>query len=524
MNDDQTLGAATRAGQLTLPLSNLKLKILKDTAVLNAALIAAQALTIVQTLIVMRFLDPALYGLWLGLTILLTYGSYVHLGIEHGMAARLLYHQGSGNPVRVVEIQHTAYTAWTLLAVLFATGVLVAALLLPTLAPFQRWGLLGVTALIVLEQQVAFLGRWETSFRKNFGLYSTSNVLRAVLSFVFVVPLAYVYGVAGVILGTVAVSGAMVVFWWSRTAYHARIRISPDALWEVCRIGFPIFLVVLGGVLIETIDRLLILNFLGIASLGYYGITAIGGSAVYRLLSQAGSTTGPHMVEQMGRSGQAPESLREYLVKPTLLLAYAAVVLIAALVVVLPEIVHSVLPRYEPGLPAFYLFVPGFFFLSITLTANNILNLVLIAQRRQRLVVYLQALVIAIEVVTALSFIALGWGIAGVALSSTIAYAVYGIAVLWMAARYVIDEPRAQWRFTASVIAPFVYTLTVTLFIVWIGFRVDSWTARSRLALQALLLFVAGLPLLYSLDKQIDLRREMQPLADSFRGWLGALR
>ena len=49
-------------------------------------------------------------------------------------------------------------------------------------------------------------------------------------------------------------------------------------------------LVVLGGVLIEIVDRLIILNLLGVTSLGYYGITSFGGVSAYRLLAQAGQS------------------------------------------------------------------------------------------------------------------------------------------------------------------------------------------------------------------------------------------
>jgi O-antigen/teichoic acid export membrane protein len=492
----------------------LRQKILKDTVLLNIATIVGQVLSILQGLIVMRFLDPTVYGVWLGLTILLTYSTYANLGLEYGLGIRLPYYQGQKNVEREAQLADTAYVAWTGVALLFAGGVLGYALLAPQPWGIVRWGLVIIVGLTVLEQQIGFLGRWQTTSLKDFSLPSRLFILRGVASFLLVVPLAYFFNVVGVMVGTLLVAGITLVFWEMRTSYRLRWRLSRNALWEMLRVGFPILLVSLGSVLIETVDRVLILNLLGTASLGYYGVTGLGGGFLYRLLNQAGSAMSPHMAEEMGKSGDSAPAMVKFLIKPTLVFAYIAAALIMALVFALPPIVRLLLPKYVPGLPAFYLFMPGFFFLSIVLTANNILNIVLISLKRQRWVVGIQVIAIAVEVACAVLFIHIGWDIAGVALASTLSYAFYGLTILFLAAKYVIPYKRQRSSFLFNVLTPFVYAVVVSLAIFWIG---QQWLSSPllRAVVQLSLCTIAVIPMVYWLNTRVELAKEMRPLIDS---------
>ena len=76
-------------------------KIVRDTVLLNASSILSQALLFLQSLVVMRILDPAAYGVWLGLTVFVTYGGYAHLGLEHGLGFKLPYYRARDEIDRV---------------------------------------------------------------------------------------------------------------------------------------------------------------------------------------------------------------------------------------------------------------------------------------------------------------------------------------------------------------------------------------------------------------------------------------
>jgi O-antigen/teichoic acid export membrane protein len=489
-------------------------KIFKDTFFLNAASLFKQVLAVLQSIIVMRFLDPGVYGIWLSLNILLTYAGYIHLGLEYGMGNLLPYYKGLNNSERIPEIEDTTYLVWTILAALFMLAVGGYAILAPSNSPVLKLGLVVISVMALLEQQMAFRARWITNALKEFKLFSFLSASRGLVSFVIVVPIAYFWNVEGVILGTLLVSGINTVVWIIKTPYRFRGRISSDAFWETLRIGFPVLLIVLGGGLIETIDRMLILVWFGPVQLGYYSLTAFGGNSLYGFLAQAGAAMSPHIVEEMGRSGDSPEALAKYLVNPTILFAGLIAILIMGLLVIMPFVVEWMVPKYSPGLTAFYLFVPGFFFLSIILSANNILNIYLIARRRQHLAVYIQIASICVELLAGFLFIFLGWGIAGVALASTLAYAFYGLTILNLTAKYVLPDAAIRRSFLFNTMLPFVYALISMIAIIQTGNWLSPHHFGLKLCLQLVLYCLAILPILFLLEKKVGILNYIKPWLD----------
>lgn len=498
-------------------------KILKDTLFLNGAMTVGQVFAVVQSLLVMRVLDPAGYGIWLGLVILLSYASYVHLGVDDGLGIRLPYYRGQNEERRAIESTNTAYSVWTGLTIVFAIGIGGFALLARQQSAVTKAGLIAVAVLVVLQQQIAFYDRWLSS-QASFRRVSTLSTAQSFISVSLIVPLAYALGIYGVMLGTVATSFVMWLLWSRSAGFRASWRFSASSLADLLRVGMPLLLVSLSWTLIKTIDRVLILRLLGPASLGLYGITGIGGNFLYSLMHKAGSAISPHITEEMGRSGDSPEALRKYLIKPTLLFAAASVAGIMLLLFVVPLLVELVLPRYRPGIGAFYLFVPGFFFLGITMTSGNILSVVLMARRRQRFLLYLQGLALATEVGAIYLFVGRGWSLEGVALASTLSYAVYGLSILAGAARCVIKIRAERWSFLGEVLTPFVYGSVVCWALIAAGTRLAPGPTVLMRVVQIVLATVALAPIAWWLENRVGIRQELLVIRHASVGRLRSLR
>lgn len=496
----------------------LRNKIVKDAALLNMANLLAQGVGIAQRLVVMRFIDPSLYGVWLTALIVLSYSGYAHLGLEHGMGVRLPYYLGKGEKARAEEIAGSVYGAWTILSLMTALGVAGWALIFAQGS--LRVSLLAIAAMIVFEQQIQFATRWHSSASINFMLISRLSVARTLLLFLFVVPACYFFGIYGLIAGTMASTFGTLVLWWRAGSFPARPRVSWDVLRELLRFGFPILLVVMLGGLIDSIDRTTIALKLEATALGYYAVTTLGGSSMYGMLAQAGSAMSPHIAGDFGRSGEDRRSLERYLIRPTLIFATIAAILAIGLIFVIPPIVHLLLPRYVPGLPAFRAYVPGFFFLSTIITANTIVNLVLIAQRRQRLILYLQSFALLSEVGLALIAIRAGFGIVGVAAGSTLAYAVYGIGTLSMAAWFVFGNFRRASGFVLTVLIPIVFTGTAAALILWFT-RSLPWGEIPNALLRGSVFAFACVPLMFWLQRQTG---AWTILSGAARSWLARFR
>ena len=481
-------------------------KVLKDTAMLNVAAVIAQLASVGQSLIVMRLLGPATYGTWLGLSILLTYGGLAHFGSEHGLGIRLPYLRGKRQMARAEAMTDSVFMVWTASTLLLSVAIVIYAMTWAKVSFLTRQGLFAIALLLPLYQQAAFYSRWRGAALTDFRLSSILSVVQSWASLIFVVPLVALLGLRGLMIGSVAASLLVMLAWIRESGYDFRGRWSLRLYWQTIRVGLPMTLVVLGGGLVQTTDRVVILWLLGATPLGYYGVTSLGGGLVYALIAQAGSAMGPHITLEMARSGDTPQSLERFLVAPTIAFAYVASFAIALVIIVIPVFVRFLLPNYTKGLTPFLIFVPGFYFLSIILTANTILTLILIARRKQRLVLYVQGAAILSEAVLAFAFIKAGLGLNGAALASTIAYALYGLGILILAATYVLHRRPAILGFIGRVLTPaiVVFPLILTVRLVTERFISDNPVASAAIQLVALAVIAAAL--FRTLDRQVPIR------------------
>ena len=227
---------------------------------------------------------------------------------------------------------------------------------------------------------------------------------------------------------------------------------------------------------------------------------------------------GPHITVEMGRSADRADSLRKFLVAPTIAFAYVSAFAISVLIVAIPGLVIVLLPQYIPGLRAFLVYVPGFFFMSIILTANTILTLVLIARRKQRIALFVQGGAIAIEAALAFVMVEGGLGLPGVAAASTIAYAFYGVSILWLAAIEVLGGSANAAGFVMQVITPAAIMFPAMIMThVAIG-RLMPNHLFGGIALQLVVLALLATILLRSLNKQVVVRTVAMDFWHSVRG------
>lgn len=465
----------------------LRGKVLEDTAMLNAATLGAQIAGLCQSLIVMRLLEPSVYGIWLGLTILLTYGGFAHLGTEHGIELRVPYFRGKGQSARSGAMADSVFLVWTTSTLVLSASVAIFAAL-STRSLLVRQGLFAIALVLPLNQQATFYSRWHGAALSDFKLSSILAFFQSWMSLIVVVPLVFFLGLRGVMIGAVAVAALVYLGWLRMSSYRFRGRWSTRLYWQALRIGLPMTLVVLAGGLIQTVDRVVILALLGPTSLGYYGVTSFGGAIVYSLMAQAGSAMSPHITAEMGRSGDSPHSLARFLAVPTIAFAYIGTFAIATLIIVIPAVVTIWLPKYAPGLNAFLLFVPGFFFLGIMITANTVLTLILIARRQQRIVLYVQAAVIAVEGGLGYVLVKNGFGLEGAAFASTLAYACYGLVVVLMAAGTVFRTRAELTGFVMAVLAPFAIVLPPMLIVHLVVLRLLPDHLLARLLVESAVL------------------------------------
>jgi hypothetical protein len=112
-------------------------------------------------------------------------------------------------------------------------------------------------------------------------------------------------------------------------------------------------------------------------------------------------------------------------------------------------------------------------------------------------------------------FIKIGWGSAGVALASTIAYAVYGSIVVWWVSRYVLPNWRDHLFFIVDVMMPFVLGIFITFLIFWFGHKFIPQRLILRNGIQLLLCISTMLPLAFWLDYKTGIFNDGRVIIDA---------
>jgi O-antigen/teichoic acid export membrane protein len=485
-----------------------KNKIIGDTAILNIALLISQILAVLQSFLIMKFLDPIKYGNWLGFMLLLNYGSFAHLGIVYGMIIKATYFKEQNNIDDYNLTLNTGYFSWTFLTTVIATIYLIYNLIILKHDITNIISICSIFILLILEQQTTFKIQYQTALYKNFKMMSISNIYRAILSFIILLPMAYYFNVIGVVIGSLVVSFIIFIYWEKNTHFKLKINISRNIFLQIFKIGFPTLIVVLTGALILNIDRVVILKLLGNEYLGYYGLTALGGTFIYGILSQAGSTIGPHIVSDYAKFNESPFALKKYLLKPTFIFSHFSIILIILLFLIIPIFVNLFLHKYQLGITAFYFMIPGFYFLSLILTATNIVSIILVSKKKQRILFSIQFLTLLIEVLLSILFIKLGYKIEGVAFASTIASAFYGITILNLALSYVIEIKLERLKILYKLLEPFIFFI---IYIIIYNLTSNYIAFNYLIIYKSFLTFSICTLLLYSLNKKTNFFSDIKP-------------
>ena len=413
------------AGALRLPVS---LRTAKEGGLFLAGNVYYQAARFVVYLVAARMLGPDLYGLWNALLLLLTYGvAYGHLGLLNAMAREIPYNEGRGAGAENQDVVNTAFTTAVAAAVVIG-GVTLAASLLGASDASTRLGLRLVALLIVLEELHLFFDLLLRAHAR-FHAAAVTQLLLGTLLLVGVTALTLLQGFAGFLWAHIIAFAVVVVYLRTRAPVVPRFRWDRARAMRLARVGFPIMMAGFAYGMLTSVDRLMVLSFLGREQLGYYSIAFMAYGTMMLVPRSVSQMVYPRMALMYGRTGD-PATLRDLVYRPIRWLALVMIPALGIALVAAPWFVRWFLPQYEPGIPALQITIVSVFFLSFMGGFGNFLTTI----DRQKL--YLAVLVGALAANLGLNFIVLraGYGITGVA-AATLVTQVAFVTTLWLVVR-----------------------------------------------------------------------------------------
>jgi len=419
-------------------------EIARQVVQLSTANITVQVTRFIKNFLLARLLGPQLFGLWNGLQVLLVYGVNAHLGVLHAMNREVPLRRGRGQREAIPALARVSLT-FTMMATLALAVVLVLISISPLVDGLEAVALRLLAAVLLAQQLYQFFQFWLRA-DDQFALLSRTLVVSAVIELAVTVAWVYYAGFLGIFYGFLA--GALVAVVLCLRAVNPafwRLDFNFSLIPQLVRLGFPMMIIGLSYSLMTTLDRVLIINFLGAEQLGYYALGPLVLAALTYLPATINQVIYPKLGERYGATGEV-RSVTGYVIRPTVITAYLMAFVLGGAYLGLPLLLH-LLPKYNAGLPAARILFAGFYFLSLVGASANLL--VTINRQMQ----YLVTLCAAIALGLLLNFAAIfaGWGIAGIAATTSVTYFLYATGVIGFTARRYLGLSRMQlqrlaWR------------------------------------------------------------------------------
>lgn len=310
--------------------------------------LSATVLTLLATLMVMRWTPPHQLGLWNLMTVFITYASVLQLGVFNAMNRQIPFLRGSGDAERA-ELAGQVGLAWCIGLTCLSLAI----------------GLVGIGyfALVGTRDQmltaIAFVavltGSWSLQFL-TVG-YSTAGAFgplarRTTLIAIVGLPLALLaqwLGYAGLLLRTALVAAIS-----SSALYYQRpLKVRPK--WDgamfrqLVRIGLPIWLLGQLGALFMTLDRLVLADSQQL--LGFYAIAAQFGALAVMVPTAFNAVLYPQMSRIYGEQRSAMALWRQAL-RASVGMFAAGIAFAAICWLSIPTFVSILLPAYVPAIDA----------------------------------------------------------------------------------------------------------------------------------------------------------------------------
>ncbi|HUY36044.1 MAG TPA: oligosaccharide flippase family protein [Pirellulales bacterium] len=431
-----------------------------DSLLVSGSAAICQALGVATSLLLRLALDPAQMGVWQALRLFLNYANYANLGISKGAARELSIALGRGETAEAERGLNLAFTVNTLSSFVYA-AVLAGAGVWLGLASGGLWnnawavGLLALSVLVVLQRHVTFRVTI-LRCRQTFGVAAQLSVVEGILALVVGASAAWCWGLNGLYAGTLAVLGGALAFLHWRGAEGFAWAWDRREIARLIGIGGPILLAGAVSTLFQSLDKLMILAYSPDREfeLGCYSLSLLVSGQIFGLANMLSLVMAPRYGELFGRVGRRRE-VAMLAARASELLAAALALLAGVAIVAAGPVLERMLPDYRPGLaPALWL-VPGAVALGLSLPANQYLVAVGLQRRA------LAALLAATALAAAGNHLALtlGYGLVGVAISTSFSYAASYLVMVAISIWPELDRA-ARGRYVMVTLFTLVPSLT----------------------------------------------------------------
>jgi O-antigen/teichoic acid export membrane protein len=246
--------------------------------------------------------------------------------------------------------------------------------------------------------------------------------------------------------------------------------------------------------LMRNVDKFIVIALLGKKTAGYYGLAAFLSNAVRYVSYSASSALLPRAMYAYGKTKNIKD-LELYYTKPITVMAGFIPVILGLLFINIGAIVNLLLPQYMPSITVLQIFIIGLFFTTIWGPPINIL----VALKKQKKLMYINALLLLCGIIMEFTVIQMGFGISGVAVVVTCMFMVASVIANSLALSLLKNNSGAIWNSLGMIYLPFLYSLGGLLLI---SLLPESRESIIDEAVKSLIYLLYCIPLLLYTEKK----------------------
>lgn len=402
----------------------------REFVLFSTSTCAFQFSRMATALVVARWVGPAEFGVWNALSTLLLYGQAVALGVPQGVNREVPLLIGAGRPDEATRLENVSLRLVSLANFLACVLIVLVGVLAPV-PPAYRLPLAAMAFLCPLWQLYQYC-QIRLKSRLRFGLMSLQQLGFAVLLPATALTMSAWSGVEGFIAGQAAVCVVLIGF----MVAWGPIRVTGESgsfreLVPMVRIGLPIMAGTVLYYVLVTLERWMILGFLGTEALGQYTLAVVCTGMLSLLPAVIAQQMYPRMALKMGRTGDK-KSLRPLVIGQTVAASTVTAAMVATAYVLLPYVTERFLPQYVQGVVPARTVLLGLACVPLASGAANYL----VVTNRQVLYVAVLGIAVIVKLGLVLAALALGWGLEGAAVASAVSFAITAstvVAAAWVA-------------------------------------------------------------------------------------------
>ena len=296
-----------------------KRKSIKDFLAVTGSHIALKPIQLIKSFLVAKYLGPGDYGILQSADLITKLNKFGNLGFTNVAIREIGVLKGQNLPEREKEIRDTAYTAEIILASLLAISGVIVSLLLST-----TWVWIIILASIgLLINKIRTIFNIEATIQRRFTLIAKitfATGLFVSLLIASTVPFLRIYASLGM---PILVSLCAILYYKRTLKFDYSFRINKKELIHQLRIGIPLSL---GGLAYGSyvyIERIIIITFLTITDLGYFGFATMVSTQFVTLFLSAIKVRKMNILEYLGK--EEYKKVHKLVIKETLILLIGSI-------------------------------------------------------------------------------------------------------------------------------------------------------------------------------------------------------